>query len=61
MRLDAHEGIVSSVAFLAGGRRALSASWDKTARLWDLETGMELKRLDVGAQVTAAAITADGK
>ena len=31
---------------LADGRRALSGSRDKTLRLWDLETGAELRRFE---------------
>ena len=31
---------------LADGRRALSGSQDKTLRLWDLETGAELRRFE---------------
>jgi WD40 repeat protein len=42
-RFQGHEESVSSVAVLADGRRALSGSWDKTLRLWDLESGAELR------------------
>ena len=34
------------MAVLADGRRALSGSEDKTLRLWDLETGAELRRFE---------------
>src|SRR5262249_59352750 len=60
-KLDGHQGIVSSVVFLPGGRQALSAAWDRTARLWDLETGKESKRFEIGGPGTAVAVTADGK
>jgi WD40 repeat protein len=36
---------VTSVAVLGDGRRFLSGSWDRTLRLWDVETGTELRRL----------------
>ena len=29
----------------ADGKRAVSASWDKTLKVWDLETGRELRTL----------------
>jgi dynein assembly factor with WDR repeat domains 1 len=37
--LIGHEGEISKVAFNPQGIRILTASSDKTARLWDAETG----------------------
>lgn len=37
--LIGHEGEISKVAFNPQGVRILTASSDKTARLWDAETG----------------------
>jgi WD40 repeat protein len=42
----AHTDIVSDVRFSADGRRILSASWDRSIRLWDAATGLELRRLE---------------
>jgi WD40 repeat protein len=36
-----HEGYVSSLVFSPEGERLASASFDKTARLWDVATGKE--------------------
>jgi WD40 repeat protein len=49
------------VVFLPDGRRALSGASDKTVRLWDLETGKELRRF-VGhtVEVTWVALAPDG-
>ena len=51
-----------SVTVLADGRRALSGSRDKTLRLWDLETGAELRRFE-GHEgwVTSVTVLADGR
>jgi WD40 repeat protein len=45
--LKAHEKSIGNVVFLPDGRRALSASADCTMRLWDLETGTEVRRFQV--------------
>ncbi len=42
-RFEGHTNWVWAVAMLADGRRAVSASDDKTLRLWDLETGAMLR------------------
>lgn len=39
-----HSHIVQDVTISADGEYALSASWDKTLRLWDLESGECTKR-----------------
>jgi WD40 repeat protein len=44
-RLTGHSGRVTSVEFTADGHRALTASADGTARVWDADTGKELYRL----------------
>ncbi|MEM6942634.1 MAG: NACHT domain-containing protein, partial [Pseudomonadota bacterium] len=41
-----HADWVRSVAFAPDGRSALTGSTDNTARLWDLETGREIRRLE---------------
>ena len=35
----AHQDVVADVAFSPDGSRILSASWDKTAKLWDVASG----------------------
>ncbi len=40
-----HANSVQSIAFSPDGSRLLSGSYDKTARVWDINTGQELLRL----------------
>ncbi|MBV9375428.1 MAG: hypothetical protein JO320_10290 [Alphaproteobacteria bacterium] len=55
-------GPVNSLAVLAEGRRALSGSENGTVRLWDLESGAELRRFEGhGDWVTSLAVLADGR
>ncbi|KAI3633275.1 hypothetical protein MIR68_008813 [Amoeboaphelidium protococcarum] len=42
--LKGHNHFVQDVAVTSDGRFAMSASWDKTLRLWDLQTGQTTRR-----------------
>jgi uncharacterized protein (TIGR03067 family) len=62
LHLLGHSGQVTSVAFSPDGSRALSASKDRTVRLWDLANGKELQRLNGHTDaVEAVVFFPDGK
>jgi WD40 repeat protein/mono/diheme cytochrome c family protein len=61
-RLDGHTDSVVGVAVAPDGRRALSASDDGTARLWDLESGHVLRTFPGhGVPVKSVAFAPDGR
>ena len=60
--LKGHEDNVNSAAYSADGQRIVTASEDKTAKVWDTETGQELMTLKGhGGHVYSAAYSADGQ
>ena len=60
--LEGHSGSVREVAITPDGRRAVSASWDNTLRVWDLESGQSLRTLQGhSSEVIGVAITPDGR
>jgi uncharacterized caspase-like protein len=60
-RLDGHTGEVESVAFSPDGSKALTGSYDSTARLWDLSTGKEMCKLYSFDDGTWAVIDPEGR
>jgi WD40 repeat protein len=60
--LSGHFGVVTAVAVTPDGEHAVSASWDKTLKVWDLASGEEQFTLTGHSDwVTAVAVTPDGK
>ena len=62
LTLTGHDGLVKSAAYNPDGRRIVTASEDKTAKVWDAQTGIELLTL-TGHQrgVTSAGYSPDGE
>jgi WD40 repeat protein len=52
LRFRGHTVAVTSATFSGDGTRALSASEDGTARMWDVYSGRELQRLSPSLAVT---------
>jgi len=57
-----HTGAVTSVAFSPDGEYALTASSDKTLRLWDISTSREIRIFKrIKDYITSVAISQNGK
>lgn len=57
-----HTNGVTGVAVTTDGKKAVSSSWDKTLKVWDMETGEEIKTLTGHSDgVMGVCITPDGK
>src|SRR6185503_16582347 len=59
--LEGHTAWVTSVAVTVDGRHAVSASDDRTLKVWDMSTGQMVRTLEGHtARVNGVAVTADG-
>jgi len=59
--LSGHQDQVSSATFSPDGTRIVTASWDKTARIWDAATGQQLAVLrGHEGYLSSAAFSPDG-
>jgi len=57
-----HLGLVNSVSISPDGRWALSGSWDKTLRLWELATGRSLRTFEGHTdRVNSVTFSPDGR
>jgi WD40 repeat protein len=60
--LKGHSSWVTSAAFRSDGKRVVTASGDKTARVWDAESGKEIVVLKGHSEgVQSAVFSSDGK
>ena len=56
-----HETEVAGASFDPTGRWVVTASLDRTARVWDAQTGQEIERFRHPGEVIAAAFDRDGR
>ncbi|BAZ18044.1 WD-repeat protein [Calothrix sp. NIES-4071] len=57
-----HTDLVNGISFSLDGKTLASASWDKTVKLWDINTGKEIKTLEGHTDaVFGASFSPDGK
>lgn len=56
-----HTSLVMDVAFASNGGRVASASFDKTARIWDANTGATVATLKHRGEVVTVCFSHDGK
>ena len=59
-RLERHTDSVHCVSFNGAGDKLASASYDKTVRLWDVESGKELKVLEGWCEVMSVSFNGGG-
>jgi WD40 repeat protein len=61
-RLSGHKQSITSFVYLPGGGWLLSASFDRTLRLWDVNSGQELRRFTGHtAPINSVAVSPDGR
>ncbi|MDT7898200.1 MAG: WD40 repeat domain-containing protein [Armatimonadota bacterium] len=57
----AHKSLVTSLTFLPDGQRLLSASWDGTVRVWEVNDGTKMDEISFGRPIRFATLSPDGQ
>lgn len=60
-RFEGHGSYVSGLALAPGARQFASGAYDGTVRLWNLESGQEVRKLDVPRGYVSLAYLPDGR
>jgi len=61
-RMEGHSGFVEDIALSSDGQYALSASWDKSLRLWELKSGNCIRKFnDHTKDVLTVAFSPDNR
>ncbi len=58
--IHAHDEAIASAAFAPDGKRFVTASSDRTVRVFDTDTGAEKQRWELGERVLSASFSSDG-
>jgi WD40 repeat protein/serine/threonine protein kinase len=61
LTLHGHDLMVTSVVISPNGRRIVSASLDKTIKVWDMDGGEEVRTLQDGDYFACVALSPDGE
>jgi cytochrome c len=59
-QLSGHSGKVAAIAAAPDGRLAASAGWDRTVRVWDLETAAQILEIPARDNVNVVQFSPDG-
>jgi WD40 repeat protein len=59
--LKGHTESVRDIGFSPDGSRIISGAWDETVRLWDIVSGKQLLKIDIGSQVNCAGFIPGGR
>lgn len=60
-KFEGHAGPVSGVALTADGTQLVSGSQDKSIRIWSIESGAEIRKIDSPSPVHDLCLSVDGK
>ncbi|MDP2363869.1 MAG: WD40 repeat domain-containing protein, partial [Ignavibacteria bacterium] len=58
-KIKAHKDIVQDVSFAEDNKTIVSASLDKTVKLWDIDTGKNLMTFDAGVEIWSVDLISD--